>query len=198
MRLRRFACLLLGMWIGGSIFMALVATQNFRSVDRLLEAPAAQASRQIQSMGWETARTFLRYQVSEQNRFYFEHWELAQLLLGAGLFLLLLFGTSVGRGELALSISMMLVVAVMHWLLTPNIVSLGRQIDFVAREVASPERSRFWTFHAAYSTLEIVKLLFGLGLAGMLLISTRSRRRDAGIRDQVDAVNHADHGHIDR
>src|SRR5437764_11894389 len=43
MHFRRFAAFLLGIWIGGSAFMDMVATQNFHSVDRLLAAPSPQA-----------------------------------------------------------------------------------------------------------------------------------------------------------
>src|SRR5258706_10493998 len=84
MKVRYFACWLVGSWIAGSLFMILVATQNFRSVDRLLAAPATAAPR-IERMGRDEARAFLRYQVSEQNRWYFETWEKIQLALGGTL-----------------------------------------------------------------------------------------------------------------
>ena len=48
--------------------MAMVATQNFRSVDRLLAKPAAPAAQDISKLGHAAARDLLRYQVSEQNR----------------------------------------------------------------------------------------------------------------------------------
>ena len=67
MKISNLTCWLLGGWIAGSLFMILVATQNFRSVDRLLAAPAGTAP-QIERMGRDEARVFLRYQVSEQNR----------------------------------------------------------------------------------------------------------------------------------
>src|SRR4051812_45116595 len=82
MNIRCFASWLLGAWIAGSLFMIMVATQNFRSVDRLVAAPGSAASR-VEQMGPAEARTFLRYQVSEQNRWYFETWEKVQLAIGA-------------------------------------------------------------------------------------------------------------------
>jgi hypothetical protein len=42
MHFRRFAALLLGVWLAGCVFMDMVATQNFRSVDHLLAAPPPQ------------------------------------------------------------------------------------------------------------------------------------------------------------
>src|SRR3954453_6506925 len=81
MKIHHLSCSLLGAWIAGSLFMIMVATQNFRSVDRLLAAPG-RAGAEVEKMGHGEARTFLRYQVSEQNRFYFETWEKIQLALG--------------------------------------------------------------------------------------------------------------------
>src|SRR6266581_5531560 len=84
MKIPYFTCWLLGAWIAGSLFMILVATQNFRSVELLLASPAGAAA-QIDRMGHDEARAFLRYQVSEQNRWYFETWEKIQLALGLAL-----------------------------------------------------------------------------------------------------------------
>src|SRR5437879_11211595 len=81
MKIQHLCCTLLGAWIAGSLFMIMVATQNFRSVDRLLAEPG-RAGAQVERMGHDDARTFLRYQVSEQNRFYFESWEKIQIALG--------------------------------------------------------------------------------------------------------------------
>src|SRR5436853_1612298 len=80
MNIRYFACWLLGAWIAGSLFMIMVATQNFRSVGRLLAAPGP-AAPSVEQMGHDEARTFLRYQVSEQNRWYFQTWEEFELFL---------------------------------------------------------------------------------------------------------------------
>jgi hypothetical protein len=46
--------------------------------------------------------------------------------------------------------------------LTPQIVSLGRSLDFVPRDPAPPGMQRFWILHAAYMSLEMLKLLVGL------------------------------------
>ena len=103
MHTRRLSSLLLGAWLAGSLFMWMVATQNFRSVDRLLESPSPQASTQFDKLGRDGARTLLRYHVGEQNRWYFETWELAQIVVGA-----LLIAASVERSATASSASAML------------------------------------------------------------------------------------------
>lgn len=177
MHFRRFAALLLGVWLAGCVFMDMVATQNFRSVDRLLAAPPPQIAERIQAMGGhDLARVFLRYQASELNRLYFDNWERAQIVLGMLLFLVLLFGSQPKRLMLLLELLILGLVLVMHFYLTPEITRLGRTIDFVAPGTPSPERARFWTFHGAYSACELVK--FGLGTVLAVLLVRRRRRSE--------------------
>jgi hypothetical protein len=46
--------------------------------------------------------------------------------------------------------------------LTPQIVTLGRSLDFVPRDPAPAGMQRFWILHAAYTSLEMLKLLVGV------------------------------------
>lgn len=161
--------------------MTTVATQNFRSVDRLLAAPSMTAAQDIQALGRDEARRFLRYQVSEQNRWYFEMWEYVQLGLGAVLALILWFGVRQHGAAFSLSILMLGGVLAARLYMTPEIIRLGRLIDFVPAVASSPERSHFWTLHAAYSTLEVVKWGLALILAGKLILRTKANQvRSAG------------------
>ncbi|HZT31157.1 MAG TPA: hypothetical protein VFA33_14810 [Bryobacteraceae bacterium] len=194
MHFRRLACFLLGAWLAGSLFMALVAIENFRSVDRLLDRPAPAAARQFEALGHDAARTLLRYQVSEQNRWYFQAWGAGQLFLGLGLLLVLVFGSTETLFSLVLAGLMLVVAGVQHFALTPEIVALGRVIDFVPLTAVSADRGRFWTMHSLYSGAEVLKWLIGFVLAGKLVIGTRKLSR--GFR-QVDTVNKSDHRHVD-
>jgi hypothetical protein len=63
---------------------------------------------------------------------------------------------------------MLAIVVLMLVYLTPAIVSLGRELDFVPREPAPPGMSRFWVLHAAYTSLEMLKLAVGLIVAGLI------------------------------
>ena len=186
MNIRHFACWLVGAWIAGSLFMIMVATQNFRSVDRLLASPGS-AARQVEKMGHDEARTFLRYQVSEQNRWYFETWEKIQLALA-----LLATLLRQGRAPASLAALMCALLLAERFYLTPEIIRLGRLIDFVPHAASSAERDIFWRFHGAYSVVELLKLALGLFLSGRLVFG---RNRIAG---QVDVVDEADHRHVNR
>lgn len=152
--------------------MFFVATQNFRGVERLLDAPSHKASPTIDGLGHEQARFLLRYQVSELNRFYFNVWESVQLVLGASL-TLLAWRWPWRKRIVLIPAALLLIVAAAHWLLTPEITGIGRLMDFVpnARETALGQS--FWRYHQIYSSLEVLKFLLGLYLAFTLLAKSR-------------------------
>src|ERR1035441_1442758 len=93
MNSRRLACFLLGIWMGGGLLMLWVAAESFGSVDRLLAQPHPVATAQFKALGRADARLLLRYQVAEQNRWYFQTWETAQIVIGVLFFFFLLFLT---------------------------------------------------------------------------------------------------------
>ena len=196
MPIRRLLCFLLGMWLAGGFFMAYVATQNFRGVDRLLAQPNPAAAVEIKTLGAVAARGLLRYQVSEQNRSYFQTWETAQLAGGLLFLFLILFAANEGKLSLALAVAMVAIVALQHFLLTPQIVSLGREIDFLPANVASPARNRFWVLHGAYTGMELLKWILGLTLAAKLCFWRRSRSPEVG--QEFDLVDEANHRHVNR
>jgi hypothetical protein len=175
MHFRRLACFLLGGWLAGGIFMASVATQNFRSVDRLLANPAPPARMQIDKLGKDATRALLRYQVAEENRLYFETWGIIEAMLGFVLLLTLLFGSTETNFTLLLALLMLIIAVLQRFLLTPEIVILGRVIDFVPASQTSPERSHFWMLHAAYSGLEVAKWVLNLLLTAKLLLRRKHR-----------------------
>src|SRR4051794_31136471 len=96
MHARRLACFLLGLWLAGGLFMAWVATQNFREVDRLLSRDNPAATLRLKPLG-NDARPILRYQASEMNRWLFQSWEKVQLGFGTLFFFVMLFGSRENR-----------------------------------------------------------------------------------------------------
>jgi hypothetical protein len=175
MHYRRIASFLAGAWIAASIFMGMVATGNFHTVDRLLSAPSPAAARVITTLGHDNARMFLRYLASEENRRYFDQWELAQIALGLFLVAALYLGTQVNRLILGTAGMMVILVTFMHFFLTPEITFLGRGLDFVLPDQGN--RSRFWVLHGLYSAAEVLKLVLGTIVAVYLFrFKAKSRR----------------------
>lgn len=162
--------------------MTAVAIFNFRSVDAVLEEPAnrstsSMAQDMVKRLGGKgEASLFLRHHVAEQNRFYFEHWGLAQLGLGLLLFAILLFGSGGSKLAMGMTLAMVALVATAQFFVLPPIVGLGREVDFVPRDVPNLLRNQLKTWHTTYSAVEIVKLLIGVGLAGNLVVSRQRRR----------------------
>lgn len=167
---RRWSLVVMGVWLMGSICMSVVATENFYTVDRLLAAPGKPAFADlVQKLGQPAARELLRYLSSELNRLYFQMWNVAQLVLGvAALWMVRDRKVRFGSAEKGI-VAMLAIAVLMLAFLTPAIVSLGRELDFVPRDPAPAGMSRFWLLHAAYTSLEMVKLAVGLLVAALIV-----------------------------
>ncbi len=162
----------LAIWMTGTVFVAIVATQNFFTIDRLLTGSpneafhvAVQTLDSVEAPGHPVARDMLRYLSSELNRLYFQYWNLAQLIVGL---LALWFVTQIRGvdrakwcivGMLGISLFVMAV-------LTPPIVNVGRALDFVPRESPPLEVvTRLRTFgllHATYTVSTLITLILGV------------------------------------
>lgn len=167
----------MGAWLMGSVCMSVVATENFYTVDRLLAGSSSAAfSSMAHSLGQPAARELLRYLSSELNRLYFQMWNFAQIALGVAA-LWVARDRTIGFGSAEKGIAAMLaIVVLMLAYLTPAIVSLGRELDFVPRDPSPPGLSRFWVLHAAYTSLEMLKLAVGLLVAALLARRAGSAR----------------------
>ncbi len=144
--------------------MSLVATQNFYTVDRLLASPSNAAfAAMVQKLGQPAARELLRSVVRAQPAV-LQMWNVAQVVLGVTALWLVSRRSAAGakadatRRSRMPSLGMLAVVVLMLVYLTPAIVSLGRELDFVPRDPAPPGMSRFWVLHAAYTRSKMLKL----------------------------------------
>jgi hypothetical protein len=193
---QRWALVLMGAWLAGTVCTSVVATENFYTIDRLLAAsPNTAFAGAVQRLGQPQARDLLRYLSSELNRLYFQMWNVAQL--GLGLIVLWLVAGErtadpFGPGDVAAEnragpsgpaergaaserrvfssaawgvVAMLAIVVLMLVWLTPAIVSLGRALDFVPRDPPPSGMQRFWMLHAAYTSLEMIKLAAGVLVA---------------------------------
>ena len=195
MHSRRVACLFLGIWLGAGILLAWVATENFRTTDRVLAKPSPAALLSLKSLAPASARMLLRYEAAEQNRWLFRAWGTVQLIAGSGFFLFLLFGTREGKYPLILALLMLCVVILQLFVLVPTMTSLGRMTDFLPAEQSSGERSRLAVLHTMYLLAEAAKWLLALLLAARLV---RRRGRSGDARQNVNPVDKADHRHVNR
>jgi hypothetical protein len=165
-----WALVLLGVWLAGTVCVSVVATQNFYTVDRLLAKRATPAFNAIVDReGQPQAREFLRYLSSELNRLYFQIWNGTQVMIAWVMVWLVRKQRPAIRWLVAAMVISTMAVAAM----TPEIVSLGRSLDFVPREPAPPGMSRFWVLHGAYTSLEMIKLAIG-AIATLLLVQAAS------------------------
>lgn len=169
--------LIAGIWLGLTLAMLFVATENFRGVDRLLEAPAKEAAAAMQKLPAEMPRQLLRYHASEMNRYFFDWYGIAQIWLAVILLLNLLFATNGNKVALVLGGVLLALALVERFLLFPEITYLGRLLDFVPRDLDSPARSRFWSFHKYFTGLEVLKMLFLGAVVVKTLVRREIRRR---------------------
>src|SRR5262245_8673873 len=163
----RWALVLLGVWLTGTICVSVVATQNFYTVDRLLANRATPAFNAIVDREGQQAREFLRYLSSELNRLYFQLWNVTQVPVGA----LTLWLTWNQKRSIRWMVAAMLAGTIAVAAMTPEIVSLGRSLDFVPREPAPPGMSRFWILYGAYTTLEMLKLVIGAIVVTLMVVT---------------------------
>ena len=156
------AAFCLGLWVMGSLFVSVVAMQNFYTVDRLLDGSSHETFRSVVSdLGRSSAREFLRYLSSELNRLFFQFWNIAQFGIG-GITLALTWSLPGSRGVRGLVMGMLVVLALLTLWVTPQILTVGRSLDFVPRAPPPPALRTFGVLHATYTSLELVKCAAGV------------------------------------
>jgi hypothetical protein len=190
----RIAAFLVGAWLLGSLFLAFVATRNFHAVDAVLNAPPSEASKMIQTLGHENARQLLRYLAGEENRSFFEAWEITQLILGIALTGFLLAGSE-KRLLAGLAGALLTLTLFQHLKITPDLLWMGRSIDFLPGTAESQTRDQFWKLHGIYGGIEVFKMLLAVTIAAFLFPLRRRRLRQPV---QVDPVDYANHRHVNR
>jgi hypothetical protein len=157
-----------GAWLAGTAIVSVVAAENFYTIDRLLAAssnPAFVSS--TTQLGHPQTRELLRYLSSELNRLYFRIWNVTQAVIGLGVLWLIWHEPSARKARWGV-VGMLGLVALMIVWLTPEIVSVGRSLDFVSRDPPPPASQRFWILHGAYTSLEGLKLVLGVIVAVLI------------------------------
>ena len=165
-RIQAAAIAILGVWLGWTLFMWFLAGRSFSTVDRVLRGDNSQFAEAARPMSAEQTREVLRYLASEINRTIFRAYGWGQIALGALLLALLSRQTPRDTFSLVLAGSMVVLVLILAVVITPQIISVGRTLDFVPRHPPPPGFRRFWVLHGAFTGLDGVKLLAGLVLLG--------------------------------
>jgi len=165
------------MWLGASLLMIFAATENFRTANSAVASPPGGLAELTKTAGGEPVRQILRYQASEANRRLFGAFGAAQFGAAVVVFLLILFATSAGRFPVLLALAIVILVSIMHWLITPQIATGSRVLDFVPLQEMAAERERLRSIHNIYSAMEIVKLLLVAGLGAFFLFGSQRRSR---------------------
>lgn len=167
-----WAMFCMAVWLMGTVCVAIVATQNFYTIDRLLDGSPNEAFHiavktldSVETPGHPVARDLLRYLSAELNRMYFQYWNIAQMAVGI---LTLWFVTKIrGVDRAKWSIVAMLGISLFVMVvLTPPIVNVGRTLDFVPREspplaVVSALRT-FGLLHVTYTMFTLMNLILGV------------------------------------
>jgi hypothetical protein len=160
---QQWAFFSMGVWLTGTIALAVVATENIYTVDRLLahstNAPFRVA---IERLGAGPGRDLLLFLSSELNRLYFQWWNALQIVLAA---LMLWLLRPLGPGNRAgwFVIGMLAVTLFMTLALAPPMLRIGRELDFMPREPLPPPGLRtFGLLYAAYSVFTLVNLILGV------------------------------------
>jgi hypothetical protein len=166
---RRLAIFFLAVWLTGTLFMAVVATENFWAIDRLFAArPNPVFAATIEKFGDDNSRALVYYFSSELNRLYFQVWGILQIAVGMFVLWCVVALPKASRSKWMV-VSMLGISLLFAAVITPSIVSVGRALDFVARDPAPPELRTFGLLHAAYTVLDGIKLILGIMVAFSLI-----------------------------
>jgi hypothetical protein len=152
----------MAVWLAGTFFIAIVATQNFYTINRLLtESPSGVFRNAVDTMTAPTVRDLLRYLSSELNRLYFQYWNLAQLPLGI-LTLWLVSKLPNSKQATWEIIAMLSIVLFLMLVVTPEMLMVGRTLDFVSRDPVPPGMRTFALLHTAYAVFTLINVVLGV------------------------------------
>lgn len=159
---RSLAIFCMAVWLTGTLWMAGVAIENFYTIYRLMDArpnPAFTAA--IEKLGETDALFLLKYLSSELNRLFFQVWGIIQVGIGI-LTLWLVAALPKASKPKWMIVSMLAISLLFVAIITPQIVSVGRQLDFIPHDPAPPPLRTFGLLHATYTVLDGIKLILGI------------------------------------
>ena len=205
MHTRRLVAFLLGVWLGGMLFVAYTSNANISTTKNLLDSGGSTTRQMIELAGRDRASLLLLHNTAQMNRFMITSWEYLQLLLGAAVVCTLPFAMRMKWGYVIPAALMLLIVLAQRVLLTPEMVGLGRTLDLAGGDAWTQdelwkERRSLYTLQMLYWSCEIAKALTGIGLtASLIIFRRRASQRPSGTRrrENGDSVDESNYSHVD-
>ena len=196
MHARRFACMLLGMWLACSALMTWITADSFNAAPRILATHSPDFAQRLNSMGREEARIVLAYPVRQQVTWWLEEWGSFEIAMAIFFWLFLLLGTREGKITLGIALIPLGTAMFQRFFLTPQFVYLGAMMDFVSPNMVMAERGQLEALRLGMVLVEVFKLVMGIVLAVLLI--GRQHRRSGLTREEVDAIDKTDDSHVNR
>jgi len=149
----------------------------------------------INALSSDRASLLLRHAAAEENRSARAAWERIEIALGLVLGGCLYLATQKRVLPIVLCGAMLVLALFQHFGVGPELAYRGRETDFPPGNALVGSVERLRALQAVYYGAELMKLVAGGILASYLFVFRSSRR---SVRKEVNAVDHADHGHVNR
>lgn len=181
--------------MGGALLMMWLSSATLDSVGRLMIAQPQKMQQIIFTLTEPEKKSLFFYAANELNRYFINDWGIAQLVLGA-LILGMLALARQEKWQIVLSATMLLCALGSYFLLAPQLISLGRNLDFAPSDQLAPERRQYASIYLFYTILDVVKILVGFALTFLILKrgQDEKRRRRSSSSDEIQYPNY---GRID-
>ncbi|PYV15682.1 MAG: hypothetical protein DMG21_14245 [Acidobacteria bacterium] len=156
--------MLLGIWLGGTVFMFFVAGASFATVERILRNPTPGLAQAAKPLEAGETRPLFRYFAAELNRRVFAAYGWGQVVVGTILLWFLSRQSPLDAVSLALAGALLSIAVILGLVVTPQMSELGRALDFVSRNPPPPGLAHFQSLHRTYTTLDTTKFVLGIAL----------------------------------
>jgi len=184
---KRLVILLIGIWFGSILVVALAVPLSFNAVDSVMADPPKEAGRIMQLIGPVSARLFLVYQIAEANRAMFGVWGWVQLGLGLALFLLYVFAMPVHRLPVALVTVMLVLAATMNFTLVPRLETITRNLELTPSATTAPDVDHFLLLHRGFTAFEVGIVILGSVLLWLLMSRSEATLRSSSTKEEFAA-----------
>ena len=171
--------------------MMWLSSATLNSVGRLLIAQPQKMQQIIFTLTEPEKKSLFFYAANEVNRYFIYDWGIAQLVLGA-LILAVLALARQEKWQIVLSATMLVCALASYFLLTPQLIALGRNLDFAPADQLAPERRQYASIYLFYTILDVVKILLGFALTCLILKrgQDEKRRRRSSSSDEIQYPNY--------